>query len=304
MRVLRSAALVALVSAAAGCSDASHEPVPVWTSWDTIEGRFRPEVNHAGSPAPGRDRLRLLTYNVLRGIEVEALAHHFLFDPELAAVDVLLLQECDDHPGEAPSDAARLAAELGMSHVYAPTMETEQGTRGLSILSRFALREIEVMYLQEAPELELVEPAARAAIAAVIDTPSGPVRVVNVHLDVALNIAERILQLRPAILEAPHRVVVAGDFNTNEYIWAGASIPILPLDAAADTSQAVALDGYMRGLAFQTPTASFGATWHGFPEDQRLDSIFTRGLRVGGGAVERALELSDHWPVWLDVEAR
>jgi endonuclease/exonuclease/phosphatase family metal-dependent hydrolase len=191
-----------------------------------------------------------------------------------------------------------------MSHVYAPTLETDEGTRGLSILSRFALREIEVMYLQEAPEQDLVPPAARAAIAAVIDTPSGPVRVINVHLDVALNITERILQLRPAILDAPHRVVVAGDFNTNDYIWAEASIPVLPLDAAADTSQAVALDGYMRGLAFGTPTDSLGATWHGFPEDQRLDSIFTRGLGAGDGAVERALELSDHWPLWLDLEAR
>jgi endonuclease/exonuclease/phosphatase family metal-dependent hydrolase len=149
-----------------------------------------------------------------------------------------------------------------------------------------------------------VEPAARAAVAAVIDTPGGPVRVVNVHLDVALNIPERILQLRPVILEAPDRVVVAGDFNTNDYVWAEATVPLLPLHAVADTSQAVALDRYMRGLGFRTPTAAFGPTWYGFPEDQRLDAIFTRGVEVGDGAVERALTLSDHWPVWLDLEVR
>jgi endonuclease/exonuclease/phosphatase family metal-dependent hydrolase len=186
-----------------------------------------------------------------------------------------------------------------MSHVYAPTWDTGGGTRGLSILSRFALRDIEVMYLPDASE-----PAARTAIAVVIDTPGGPIRVINVHLHDARNIIERILQLRPAILDAPHRVVVAGDFNTNDYIWADDTVPIVVLDPAADTSQAVALDEYMRGLGFQTPTASFGKTWRGVLEDQRLDAIFTRGLPTGAGAVDRELELSDHWPVWLDIDAR
>ncbi len=299
MRVLTPAAILALGLAAAGCSDAAHEPAPVWTPWDTIEGPFRPEVNHAASPAPGRDRLRVLTYNAWRGVDVDALAPYLLADhPELAAADLLLLQECDG-PDGATSDAARLAAELGMSHVYAPTWHTGAGTRGLAILSRFALREIEVMYLPDA-----AEPVTRTALAVVIDTPGGPVRVINVHLTPELNIIGRILQLRPAILEAPPRVVIAGDFNTNDYIWADETVPFLPLDAAADTSQADALDAYMRGLGFSTPTAGFGATWHGVLEDQRLDAIFPRGLPPGGGAVERALELSDHWPLWLDLEAR
>ncbi|HSK04363.1 MAG TPA: endonuclease/exonuclease/phosphatase family protein [Kofleriaceae bacterium] len=304
MRVLTLAAGLALGLAAAGCSDARIDPIPAWTPWEAIEGPFRPEVRHAASPAPGRDRMRVLTYNVWRGVDVDALAPYLLAHPELAAADLVLLQESDDYPSEVTSDASRLAAELGMSHVYAPTGEQRRGTRGLAILSRFALREIEVMFLEEAPELELVEPAARAAVAVVIDTPGGPVRVINVHLDVALNITERILQLRPTILEAPDRVVVAGDFNTNDYVWAEATVPLLPLDAVADTSQAVALDGYMRGLGFRTPTAAFGATWRGFPEDQRLDAIFTRGVEVDDGAVERALKLSDHWPVWLDLEVR
>lgn len=298
MRVLTPAAVLA-AGLAAGCSDATPGPVPVWTPWDAIEGPLRPEVGHAASPAPGRDRLRVLTYNTWRGVDVGALAPYLLTDPELARADLVLLQECDGQPDRSASEAARLAAELGMSHVYAPTWDTGGGTRGLAILSRFALREIEVLFLPEA-----AVPAARTAIAAVIDTPSGPVRVINLHLGAERNIAERILQLRPAILEAPPRVVVAGDFNTNDYIWAGARIPVLPLDAAAGTSQAVALDAYMRGLGFSAPTAAFGATWSGLPEDQRLDSIYPRNLVPGDGAVDRALDHSDHWPLWLDLEAR
>jgi hypothetical protein len=37
-------------------------------------------------------------------------------------------------------------------------------------------------------------------------------------------------------------------------------------------------------------------------DDQRLDSVFTRGVTPGDGDVDRDLDLSDHWPVWLDIE--
>jgi endonuclease/exonuclease/phosphatase family metal-dependent hydrolase len=79
------------------------------------------------------------------------------------------------------------------------------------------------------------------------------------------------------------------------------------VDSVADTAQAPELDDYVRLLQFKTPTARFGDTWSGLPEDQRLDAIFTRGVEVGAGAVDRTdevLDLSDHWPVWLDIVVR
>jgi endonuclease/exonuclease/phosphatase family metal-dependent hydrolase len=58
----------------------------------------------------------------------------------------------------------------------------------------------------------------------------------------------------------------------------------------------------MRGLGFETPTAKLGHTAD-FPMLRpRLDSIFVRGLNARGGAVERSVKISDHWPVWVDVE--
>jgi endonuclease/exonuclease/phosphatase family metal-dependent hydrolase len=109
------------------------------------------------------------------------------------------------------------------------------------------------------------------------------------------------VQLRPAVIDAPAPVAVMGDFNTNDYLWAVETLPLLPLDAVANTSQADALDEYMRAIGYRTPTANFGNTWHGVSEDQRLDSIFTRGMVTGRGDIERELEASDHWPLWLDV---
>lgn len=272
-----------------------------WRPWDTIEGPRRPELVQPPAPAPPQARIRLVTYNTRLGVDVASLGPYLQADPILADADVVLLQETDGTFDAVPSDAARLAESLAMGHAYAPTIELEEGTRGIAILSRFELRDVEVMFLPVLEETLLPE-SSRAALGVVIDTPSGPLRIINVHLDVGLNVAERIVQLRPAVVDAPTPVVVAGDMNTNDYVWAEGTIPLLPVDAAADTSQAAEVDDFMRALGYAAPTATFGATYDGLLEDYRLDAIYPRGVAARDGGVDRALELSDHWPIWLDLE--
>ena len=51
---------------------------------------------------------------------------------------------------------------------------------------------------------------------------------------------------------------------------------------------------------FETPTADSGPTESMFGVEQRLDSMFSRGLAVQFGGVER-VGPSDHWPMWIDV---
>jgi endonuclease/exonuclease/phosphatase family metal-dependent hydrolase len=306
MDLLMRSTVFAVALAAIGCGDAEM-PVPVWTSFETIEGRFRPEINQAASPAAPQDRWRVVTFNVQHGVDA-ALAPYLLARRDLAEADLLLLQEAAD-PGDGESDASRLAAALGMGHVYAPLGDVDQETEGIAILSRFVLRDFEVLFLEPTNMLRPVEPVTRNAIAVTIDAPSGPVRVVNVHLDYGLNLPERILQLRPAIIDDPiaSPILVGGDFNTNDYVWVEEEFPLLPVDAVADTAQAPELDEYVRLLQFKTPTARFGDTWNGLPEDQRLDSIFTRGVETGAGAVDRSDEVedfSDHYPLWLDIVVR
>jgi endonuclease/exonuclease/phosphatase family metal-dependent hydrolase len=297
MRVLVVAVVIA------GCSGIGDEPIPVWLPADTIVGTLRPQIMQPPVPEAPRDVLRIATYNTYQGVEVDRVAPALLRDPELARVDVLLLQETEQVPYDEPSDAAALAAVMGMGYVYAPNSEAEDGTRGLSILSRFPVRDVEVMYLADAIELGFNNTSARAAVAVVIDAPSAPLRIVNVHLDVVLNIAERILQLRPVVFDQPSPIVVGGDVNTNDYVWSDPLIPLFPIDAAADTAQAPMLDAYMRELEYTTPTASLGDTWHGLPESMRLDAIYTRGVQNGAGAVQRELDhLSDHRPLWLDIK--
>jgi endonuclease/exonuclease/phosphatase family metal-dependent hydrolase len=289
--LIRCVALIALLAA---CDIAVGDP-GAWIPIAELDGPLRPELVQPPSAAEPGNRLRVVTFNVALGENVEALAEALTTHPDLAGADVVLLQEIESHPAEDQSRAARLAAALGMGHAYAPAREVDGGTHGLAILSRFRLSDVEVMAL---PRVELtIRPRHRIALAARI----AGVRIVNVHLDTRINITDRILQLRPAILDEPAPVLVGGDFNTNPYAWTAGALPDLPGEAVTGTDQADLLDDYMRSAGYDTPTAALGPTQDALVMRLRLDAIFTRGLIPIDAGVVPDLELSDHLPLWLDV---
>jgi endonuclease/exonuclease/phosphatase family metal-dependent hydrolase len=254
--------------------------------------------------------LRVVTFNVHYGADVDGLARALRGHAALAAADLLLLQEIDSYPEEGRSRAARLAQALGMGHAYVPALLRGDGsTHGLALLTRVPCLGLRVMELPAASLPGGVE--RRVAFSCDVRLRPGPgqgpgeasVRVVNVHLDTRLNLPERILQLRPALPVPPDGcALVAGDFNTNDLLWAGGLAPQLPVQSATGAGQADALDGYMRGLGYATPTQDLGPTLPVSPGLRlRLDAIYTRGLTAAGGAVERDVDISDHWPLWIDV---
>jgi endonuclease/exonuclease/phosphatase family metal-dependent hydrolase len=270
-----------------------------WIPVEDIVGAFAPR---AGAPPPGAPvfaasgTIRVVSYNIARGADPEAFAAAILASPALASADVWLIQETEDHAGEGAPRAQRLAAGLAAGWVYAPARYKEGGTHGLAILSRFPIEAAEVMALPHASG-----GLDRIAIAADIALGGSALRVVNVHLDTRLNITDRILQLRPALLDLPPDVVVGGDFNTNPYRWEAGTVPVVPAETIVDTDQAPILDDYVRHLGFATPTAGSGPTETMYGIDSRLDAIFTRGIATGATACERDVAGSDHWPLWIDV---
>lgn len=287
------AALFVLVSAAAGCLD--RPPASEWVPLADVPGAH---AATAPAPAPPDDRLRITTFNVELGRDLDALAAALEADPELAATSVLLVQEIEDHPDEPAPRAARLADRLGMSYAYAPARALDGGgTHGLAILSRHELGAVEVMQL---PYYDLhVNARTRIALAADV----AGVRIVNVHLDTRLNITERVIQLDPVVATSPSTAVVAGDFNTNPYAWVDGTVPLPGVDAAADADQAELLDDYMAANGFDTPTADSGPTQDAGVVSLRLDSIYTRALSVTDTGVVRGLGVSDHDPLWVDIRA-
>jgi endonuclease/exonuclease/phosphatase family metal-dependent hydrolase len=291
---------IVVVLAASAC-DRTLTEGSEWRAWDTIDGVLRPEVNLVEYAAgPSGDPVRVVTFNAHFGEDIALIATGFEDHEVLSQADVLLIQEIESHESEGLSRAAQLAGRLGMNHVYAPSRtEGVSGTHGLAILSRYALEAVEVMQL---PKAELhIRPRQRIALAASIAIGDQALRVVNVHLDVRLNIAQRIRQHHPVTLSADERVVIAGDFNTNPYLWAGA-IPIAPDQVVSDPDQAEMFDDYMRAYGFDTPTADSGATQQTVVRDFRLDSVYTRDLSPIDAGVAFELALSDHYPLWVDVD--
>ena len=286
--------------ALAGCTT-DLGPPSEWVDADVITGPLTPESApppHAPSTPPAR--LRVVTWNVANGANVDGLAAAIRATPALAAADVILLQEIEAHPGEGGARAGRLAAALDLGYAYAPERIEGDGTHGPAILSRWPLERVQVM---ELPYADLAfSQVPRRALAADVRVGATALRVVDLHLDTRLNAGDRILQLRPAVLDAPAPAVVGGDLNTNPYVWTGGAVPDLPGSTVVDTDQAPVIDGYMRQVGYATPTAALGPTeqFAGLVA-ARLDSLYVRGAAATPGGVERAIALSDHWPVWIDV---
>ena len=271
-----------------------------WIATETIEGRMAAELGDAPPlrsrvPSAG-DTLRVVTYNIDMGRDPETVATELGANAELARADVWLVQEEEWYPTEGSTRASRLAAALGMGWLYVPSKEKGEGTHGLAILSRFPIEGAEMMTL---PILD--DWTRRIAVRADIVVGEVRVPVVNLHLETRMNITDRILHIRPAVIDLPTPVIVAGDMNTNPFLWEDGSFPILPAGQIARTDQAPLLDDYMRGIGFATPAANVGPTESHLGVESRLDAIFTRGLGVTEATVERGITASDHWPVWTDI---
>lgn len=294
---MRRLALGAIVLAAAACgaevgADGVWVPIGDLAPPLVAESGDLPPTGRAAPSAPST--LRVVTFNVERGEDPDAIAEAILGNAELADAGVYLLQEEETHPTETRSRASRLADALGVAFTYVPARTYGDGTHGLAILSRYPMAEITAMTLPRTTG------TGRIAIAAQIQIGTFTLPVIDVHLDTTINITDRILQLRPAVIDAPDTVLVAGDFNTNRFMWQD-GVPLLPQATAADTDQAPILDDYMRAIGFDTPTSRLGATEHMYGVESRLDSIYVRGLTATPGAVERDVDVSDHWPMWIDL---
>jgi len=251
--------------------------------------------NHGPSSYEQTSRLRLVTYNV-HMIDSAKIASALRSTSDLAAADLVLLQEVESFPEEGQSRACLAAKQLDLHCAYAPGYGLSNGgSHGVAILSRFPLVELEITELPYNDTV--VNSARRVALGATIDAGKGPVRIYAVHLDNRISATERVKQLAPVLDAADERelpTVIAGDMNTSPFAWIGSLIPV------PGGSQDDRLEAFVRMRGFTTPVVGSGATstWLGM----RLDAVYTRGVEVRAHQVERDVRASDHLPMWADLE--
>jgi endonuclease/exonuclease/phosphatase family metal-dependent hydrolase len=247
-------------------------------------------------------RTRLVESNIRKA------AHILSEGARMPRPDVIALQEADRGTVRAGGKhvARELARELEMNYARAsvPTpvevepkdrrwwldfeermLVGEEGDTGVAVLSRLQLLDTTRI---ELPWSECLW-RPRLAIAASVPFAGRSLHVFNSHIDTHASIEGQLEQHRTVLalverLGKDEPTVLVGDFNTLNR-------------AACDAARA-----FLESKGFETPLSTGTTTWRSGPIRNHFDWIFVRGARVSRWGVARFAGVSDHWPVWAEIE--
>lgn len=238
---------------------------------------------------------------------VKAASRAFTSGKLLPQVDILALQEADKRTVRAGGHhvARELAEQLQMGWVHVPAgiprgvkpkdrqwwlnfeepiALNDAGDTGIALLSHLPLADVIRIDLpwQECPW------RPRLAMRATVAWGSSKLRICNAHIDPHAAAGGQLEQLG-AMMEEARRfsgpTVVLGDFNT------------LSKQKCTETRR------FMEALGYTTPFPNGTATWRGGGLRMHADWIFVRDVTINKWGVARPLNVSDHWPIWVEIEA-
>jgi endonuclease/exonuclease/phosphatase family metal-dependent hydrolase len=237
---------------------------------------------------------------------IETASRFFSDGSLLPPVDILALQEADKRTARAGGQhvARQLAEHLEMSWVHVaagiprgvkpkerqwwlnfeePIGLHDPGDTGVALLSHLPLSDVARIDLpwHECPW------RPRLAMAATITIGPAKARIFNAHIDPHAAIGGQVEQLA-AMMEQAERwtgpTVVLGDFNT------------LSGKKCGETRS------FMESRGFTTPFPTGTKTWRGGGLRMHADWIFVRNLAVKRWGVAKPIGVSDHWPIWAELE--
>ncbi len=299
------------------CVEGEKLPTELSNPWDLhcdIASGLGASVDAAAAPPT---RLRILEWNIKFGTDLPGVIDVLENHPEAKLADVLLLVEVDrgcDRSGQV-DEARSLAERWGMDWAFGVEfVEHSQGgcEEGNAVLSRYPLlNPVHAFHNVGALERgglrapydwaldkDEIRTGRRSFIGADIRFGSSLLHVVSAHLENRSQAQERADQLGEivALIDGlPRRAAcIAGDFNVFPDL--GVPVPDAPLFELMDKT------------CFENP--------HGdMPQSERrtrpnlnyqIDFTYTRGVRIADRGVINELTNvpSDHFPVWVDIEAK
>lgn len=220
--------------------------------------------------------------------------------------EIVALQEADNQTVRAGGHnvARALARELRMDYAYAPSDRavddepkskqwyldfeeripaSDPGQTGVALLSRLPFARVRRI---ELPWSECIS-RPRLALAATVQNGKGRIHIFNLHIDPHAAITNQLDQ-HAAVLahadESNEPTILLGDFNT------------------LSKRSSVRMRSFLESHGFTTPFQTSTATWRAGPIRLHTDWIFTRGAKVNRHGVARPLNVSDHWPVWVEID--
>jgi len=240
-------------------------------------------------------------------LNIRAAANAFSENVLLPPPDILALQEADKGTARAGGQhiAALLAESLNLSYIHVgaglplgikPKQREwwlnfeeqvaidDSGDMGVALLSRLPLRDIERIDL---PWHDCAW-RPRLAMAASLDFGNRTLRLFNVHIDPHGPLDNQHQQTEAVVELADQHdgpVVILGDFNT------------------LSKRKAIEIRKLLETKGYATPFPTNLPTWRGAGLLRfHADWIFVRGVRAGRWGVARPLNVSDHWPIWIEIK--
>lgn len=227
--------------------------------------------------------IKLVSWNIQFGVEVESATCELAEQPELRHADIILLQEMDEIGTEA------LATSLSLNYVYgAPGVHKQTGRNfGNAVLSPWPIGSPDVIRL---PYKSAVNGQERVLVHTDVVVDGMSIDVGSVHTEVpSLSSPKRLRQFDQIGLAASRwasrRLIVGGDFNT---------ITKRGIRAVSERMQAVGATRLTDGV---------GPTLRRRGQEFALDHLFARGLRRVDAGVVHGVTASDHRPLWVTLEA-
>jgi endonuclease/exonuclease/phosphatase family metal-dependent hydrolase len=238
---------------------------------------------------------------------IKTAARVFTENTLLPPPHILALQEADKGTGRAGRQhvAARLADAMRQPYVHVsaglprgiPPKQREwwlnfeeqvalddQGDMGVALVTRLALADVTRIDLpwHDCPW------RPRLAMAATVNFASEQLRIFNVHIDPHGPLDNQHQQTETVIEQARQYngpSVILGDFNT------------------LSKQKAIEIRGLMERYGYKTPFPTDIPTWRGAGVVRfHADWIFVKGARASRWGVVKPLNVSDHWPVWAEIE--
>jgi endonuclease/exonuclease/phosphatase family metal-dependent hydrolase len=230
-----------------------------------------------GGPAPvaptrADASIRVATWNLFFARQVERAIAIIQSDSNLAAADLIALQEADEAAAE------RMADVLGLGFVYYPALKHPRTRRhfGPALLSRWHVVDDARLDLPHAG----LHRMPRIAVRATLQTDGGPLTVYAVHFGTMREVFpwQQAAQARQVLADAsirPGPAIIAGDLNRR------------------------GLGRLFEAAGWHWATRDVGRTHHVWS----FDHVFVRGIAgpCRAGAVPAGLDASDHQAVWAAI---
>ena len=239
------------------------------------EGRF------AGDEQVFQGTIKVVTYNINQGLEVDQAIEELQRYEVLRDPDILLLQEMDE------AGTRRVAQILRHNYVYYPASVFHWTKRnfGNAILTKWSLSDPGKIIL---PHRGLINQQMRIAVRATVGIDGAEMSAYSVHTETyTIPSPQRKAQIS-AIVDhignAAGQVVVGGDFNT------------------ISNRSIRRMVGQFSEIGLTRATEGLGPTINVLGlQPVALDHIFTRGLTVLARGKVDTTKASDHFPIWVEL---